>query len=250
VVRQVTDSLNSLPAGAKLREDLLCNSGAVQGDVRKSAKALLIQQGVITPMSVNSHGQTTFAIASASGQPTSYIAGATPPKGVGTAPSTRSTDDVSEIVRRVIEALHAHQLPELREDLLGSLLRDAGATKPDVRKAAKDLLIQQGSIASASVNAHGQKTFTVAQHVSCGVIPPKEAADPAFRAQVRMASDLLRDQGHTEIRSDVLGSLMQDAGAMTASARKALLAALLSVGALTVSSTNEHGQSTYSVRRG
>jgi hypothetical protein len=65
-----------------------------------------------------------------------------------------------------------------------------------------------------------------------------------------MASDLLRDQGHTEIRSDVLGSLMQDAGAMTASARKALLAALLSVGALTVSSTNEHGQSTYSVRRG
>jgi hypothetical protein len=37
---------------------------------------------------------------------------------------------------------------------------------------------------------------------------------------------------------------------MTASARKALLAALLSVGALTVSSTNEHGQSTYSVRRG
>jgi hypothetical protein len=86
VVRQVTDSLSSLPAGAKLREDLLgsllCNSGAVQADVRKSAKALLIQQGVITPMSVNSHGQTTFAIASASGQPTSYIAGATPSKGL------------------------------------------------------------------------------------------------------------------------------------------------------------------------
>jgi hypothetical protein len=42
VVRRVTDSLSSLPAGAKLREDLLgsllCNSGAVQGDVRKSAK--------------------------------------------------------------------------------------------------------------------------------------------------------------------------------------------------------------------
>jgi hypothetical protein len=131
-------------------------------------------------MSVNSHGQTTFAIASASGQPTPYIAAATPSKGVGPAPSPRSTDDVSEIVRRVIEALHAQQLPELREDLLGSLLRDAGATKPDVRKAAKDLLIQQGSIASASVNAHGQKTFTVAQHVTCGVIPPKEAADPAL----------------------------------------------------------------------
>jgi hypothetical protein len=65
------------------------------------------------------------------------------------------TTDVCEVAQRVNDALLAQRMPRFADELLERLLDEAGAVVPDVREAAKELLIQHGVIFRVS-NAQNQ----------------------------------------------------------------------------------------------
>jgi hypothetical protein len=174
-----------------------------------------------------------------------------------------STTDVEEVVRRVVSALcgqEQEEVSELREDTLGSLLRDVGATDPEVRKEAKRLLIQKAVIAPLSVNAHGQTTFWVtsaSRPRPAGSIPAAATAAASLRnvnappfdmndvAQRVIAS--LSTRGAPTVRDDVLGVVMSKCGATLPGERNAVKALLLERSVVVPQSVNEHGQTTFAV---
>jgi hypothetical protein len=70
------------------------------------------------------------------------------------------TTDVSEVAQRVNDALLAQRMPQVADEVLERLLNEAGAVVPEVREAAKELLIQHGVIFRVS-NTRNQ------MHASC-----------------------------------------------------------------------------------